>query len=287
MTFIKRVVGLPGETVQAVAGRVLICRAPRVACRVLSEPYARSFTDDFGPVTVPRNAYFVLGDNRVSSEDSRIWGTLPTHNVIGTAFVRYWPPQPIRHPLRMGWLRSRSSVQLALTVLLALALAYGVQRYVVGIFRVPSDSMARTLLPGDRLLAARFWYSIERPTRGDIVVLHPNGRGDRVFYADTASRRVFVKRIIGLPGDWVKARHGRVSICTGPGGTGCVPLDEPYVRGTTQQFGPIAVPTGRYFVMGDNRSDSQDSRIWGPVPRSQLLGRAFGLAWPPLRIRFF
>jgi signal peptidase I len=66
-----------------------------------------------------------------------------------------------------------------------------------------------------------------------------------------------------------------------------VPLDEPYARGSTQQFGPIVVPTGRYFVMGDNRSDSQDSRIWGPVPRSQLLGRAFGLAWPPLRIRFF
>ena len=92
VTFIKRVVGMPGETVQAVAGRVLICRAPRVACHVLSEPYARSFTDDFGPVTVPRNSYFVLGDNRVSSEDSRVWGTLPKHNVIGTAFVRYWPP---------------------------------------------------------------------------------------------------------------------------------------------------------------------------------------------------
>ena len=107
----------------------------------------------------------------------------------------------------MGWLRSRSSLQLALTVLVALVLAYGLQRYVVGIFRVPSGSMARTLLPGDRLLAARFWYSIERPTRGDIVVLHPNGKGDRVFYADTASRRVFVKRIIGLPGDWVKARR--------------------------------------------------------------------------------
>lgn len=92
VTFIKRVVGLPGETVQAVGGHVLICRAPAVACRVLSEPYARSFTDDFGPVIVPRDAYFVLGDNRVNSEDSRIWGTLPAHNVIGTAFVRYWPP---------------------------------------------------------------------------------------------------------------------------------------------------------------------------------------------------
>jgi signal peptidase I len=93
VTFIKRIVGLPGETVQAIDGEVLICRAPRVACRLLSEPYARSYTDDFGPVTVPGNAYFVLGDNRVSSEDSRVWGTLPKHNVIGTAFVRYWPPR--------------------------------------------------------------------------------------------------------------------------------------------------------------------------------------------------
>jgi signal peptidase I len=92
VTFIKRVVGLPGETIQAVGGQVLICRAPRVACRALKEPYARTYTDDFGPITVPRNAYFMLGDNRLSSEDSRVWGPLPTRNVIGTAFVRYWTP---------------------------------------------------------------------------------------------------------------------------------------------------------------------------------------------------
>jgi signal peptidase I len=92
VTFIKRVVGLPGETIQAVGGQVLICRAPRVACRALKEPYARTYTDDFGPITVPRNDYFMLGDNRLSSEDSRVWGPLPTRNVIGTAFVRYWTP---------------------------------------------------------------------------------------------------------------------------------------------------------------------------------------------------
>ena len=132
----------------------------------------------------------------------------------------------------MSRLRSRAFVQLVLTLVLALLLAYGVQRFVVGVFRVPSDSMSRTLLPGDRLLAARFWYAIERPARGDIVVLHPNGQGERVFYADGASRRVFVKRIIGMPGEWVKARQGRISICTGPGGSGCVPLVEPYVRGS-------------------------------------------------------
>ena len=85
----------------------------------------------------------------------------------------------------MGRLRSRSVHPARADARCSRSLlAYGVQRYVVGIFRVPTGSMARTLLPGDRLLAARFWYSIERPTRGDIVVLHPNGQGERVFYAD-------------------------------------------------------------------------------------------------------
>jgi signal peptidase I len=74
-------------------GDVIVFHPPGVACRTLSEPYARSYTDDFGPVTVPRGSYFMLGDNRVNSEDSRIWGTLPKGNVIGTAFVRYWPPR--------------------------------------------------------------------------------------------------------------------------------------------------------------------------------------------------
>jgi signal peptidase I len=92
VTFIKRVVGLPGETVQGVDDRVLICRAPRVACRVLHEPYASGVTSDFGPITVPRDSYLMLGDNRQSSEDSRIWGPLPRRNIIGTAVVRYWPP---------------------------------------------------------------------------------------------------------------------------------------------------------------------------------------------------
>jgi signal peptidase I len=93
VTFIKRVIGLPGETVQGLGNRVLICSAPRVACHVLREPYARGVTSDFGPVTVPHDAYLVLGDNRQSSEDSRVWGTLPARNIIGTAFVRYWPPR--------------------------------------------------------------------------------------------------------------------------------------------------------------------------------------------------
>ena len=180
----------------------------------------------------------------------------------------------------MRRVRDRPLLQLGLTLLLALVVAYGLQRFVVGVFRVPSVSMSRTLLPGDRLLAARFWYSIERPSRGDIVVLHPNGQGDRVFYADGASRRVFVKRVIGLPGDWVKARHGRISICTGPGGSGCVPLDEPYVLGTTQDFGPVTLPHGTYFMMGDNRQSSEDSRVWGPLARGNITGTAFVRYWP-------
>jgi signal peptidase I len=92
VTFIKRVVGLPGETVQGLDNRVLICRAPRIACHVLHEPYASGVTSDFGPIIVPRDSYLMLGDNRQSSEDSRIWGTLPRRNIIGPAVVRYWPP---------------------------------------------------------------------------------------------------------------------------------------------------------------------------------------------------
>jgi signal peptidase I len=92
VTFIKRVVGLPGETVQGLNDRVLICKAPRVACHVLHEPYASGVTSDFGPITVPRGSYLMLGDNRQSSEDSRTWGPLPRRNIIGTAIVRYWPP---------------------------------------------------------------------------------------------------------------------------------------------------------------------------------------------------
>jgi signal peptidase I len=92
VTFIKRVVGLPGETVQGLDDRILICSAPRVGCHVLREPYASGVTSDFGPITVPRDSYLMLGDNRQSSEDSRVWGTLPRRNIIGTAVVRYWPP---------------------------------------------------------------------------------------------------------------------------------------------------------------------------------------------------
>jgi signal peptidase I len=91
VTFIKRVVGLPGETVQGLNNRVLICRAPRVACHVLHEPYASGVTSDFGPITVPRDSYLMLGDNRQSSEDSRTWGPLPRRNIIGAAVMRYWP----------------------------------------------------------------------------------------------------------------------------------------------------------------------------------------------------
>jgi signal peptidase I len=91
VTFIKRVVGLPGETVQGFGDRVLICRAPRVGCHVLIEPYASGVTSDFGPVTVPRGSYLMLGDNRQNSEDSRTWGPLPGRYIIGSAVLRYWP----------------------------------------------------------------------------------------------------------------------------------------------------------------------------------------------------
>ena len=141
--------------------------------------------------------------------------------------------------------------------------------------------MERTLHIGDRVLAVRFLYHFENPHRGDILVFHPNGIGDTALAGNHVASVTYIKRLIGLPGDWVQAANGHVQICTGPPGEGCKTLKEPYVSSTQQNFGPIHVPAGHYFMMGDNREFSDDSRDWGSIKKSQIIGRAFMTYWPP------
>ncbi|HUZ84328.1 MAG TPA: signal peptidase I [Gaiellales bacterium] len=179
-------------------------------------------------------------------------------------------------------------VELIVILAIAFALAYVIQAYVVRPYKIPSASMEPTLEVGDMVLVNRFIYRFESPQRGDIIVFHPPGMGQQAERGATTQASVnFIKRVIGLPGETVQIVHGTVLICKHPH-VGCAALHESYLdkppdRGS---FGPYVVPQGDYFVMGDNRIDSLDSRFWGPVPRRNIIGEAFMIYWPLTRLGF-
>ena len=175
----------------------------------------------------------------------------------------------------------------ALTIAVAIAAVLAIKAWVVNPYRIPSSSMEPTLHcaapePGclagtsDRVLANRFAYRFMDPERGDIVVFRtpPDvtcpGPGD-----------VCVKRLIGLPGDTVEIRDDQLYV-------NGEPVPEPYVNGGAvgEPFGPVTVGEGEYFMMGDNRLYSCDSREWGTVPRENMIGPVFARYWPVQRIGF-
>ena len=183
-------------------------------------------------------------------------------------------------------------IELVVVVALAFSAAYLVQWFVVKPYRIPSESMENTLMVGDRVLVARFWYRFSDVERGQIIVFHPPGRGDEVIdKAPTAAKDLnFIKRVVGLPGEWVGGFRRQVWICPTrpPDGrtptAACTALNEPYTSSVQRRFSFQQVPPGRYFVMGDNRDNSDDSRVIGTIPRSWILGRAFVTYWPLTRI---
>jgi signal peptidase I len=173
--------------------------------------------------------------------------------------------------------------ELVLVVALALAATWLVQAYVVKSYRIPTGSMRTTVDEGDRVLAARFLGWFQDPERGDVLVFNPPGVGDMPQRnAPTRARVTFIKRVVALPGETIQAVDRRVLICSAPR-VGCRVLREPYVSGITSDFGPVTVPADSYFVMGDNRQSSEDSRIWGALPARYVLGSAFVRYWPPRR----
>ena len=185
----------------------------------------------------------------------------------------------------------RVVVDWAVTIVGAVAIVLLVKAYVVNPYRIPSSSMEPTLhcaRPAtgcesgfsDRVLANRFVYHLRDPRRGEIVVFEtPDAARVKCGAGGT-----FVKRLVGLPGETVEIRLER--------GEGYVfvngrKLDEPYVdstRRSAEEFGPVKVPAESYFMMGDNRSQSCDSREWGSVTRNRLIGKVFATYWPPNRI---
>ena len=135
-------------------------------------------------------------------------------------------------------------------------------RAAVHIYAIPSESMAPTLTTGDQIVVTRYFRSA--PQRGDVIV----------FTAPNAPDELMVKRVIATPGDLIDSRLGRVRIS---GYT----LPEPYLlrAGTSGAVPAQVIPADSYFVMGDNREDSSDSRSWGVVPRSLVVGRARLVLW--------
>ena len=174
-------------------------------------------------------------------------------------------------------------VELVVVVAIALGLTWLVQEFIVKSYRIPTGSMRTTVEEGDRVLAARFlgWFADRE--RGDVLVFHPPGTGDVAQRGARGEAGVtFIKRVVGLPGETVQGYDNHVLICRAPR-VGCRRLNEPYASGVTSDFGPVTLAHGTYFMMGDNRQSSEDSRVWGPLPERNVIGTAFVRYWPPRR----
>jgi signal peptidase I len=192
-------------------------------------------------------------------------------------------------------------VELLAIVAFAVGLALLIQAFVVKPFVIPSGSMIPTLEPGQRVLVERVSYHFTDPDVGDIVVFHPpegakdrpvcgepEGPGEpcRIAIDDEDEDENFIKRVIATPGDTLKIVDGHAIVngerleddFTKP----CQPAE---TRCTFPK--EIEIPADHYFMMGDNRANSEDSRFWGSVPRDWIIGEAFATYWPPDRIGIF
>ena len=163
-------------------------------------------------------------------------------------------------------------------IAIAVVLALFIRTFVVQAFKIPSGSMKPTLLVGDHILVNKFIYGIKIPfTDKTIIELGKPKRGDVVvFKYPLDTKKDYIKRVIGLPGDKVELVNKQLFI------NGRV-MDDPHASysfyGNLRNFGPVAVPAHHLFVMGDNRDESSDSRVWGFVPYAYLKGKAFLIYW--------
>jgi signal peptidase I len=192
-----------------------------------------------------------------------------------------------------------SLLELVLIVAVALGLALGIQAFLVKPYRIPSGSMLPTLQINQRVLVNRIGNRFADPRIGDVIVFHPPKGSDTDTCGDgdrregqacdrPTSRRAdvnYIKRVVAGPGDTIYIKGGHVyrngkrerdgyiaRSCESSDGRGC--------NFTT----PITIPADHWFMMGDNRGESDDSRFWGPVPRKWIIGGAFATYWPPKRI---
>lgn len=175
-------------------------------------------------------------------------------------------------------------------------------KFFIGEIRwIPSSSMHPTLIEGDRIFVERFSRFYETPKRGDIMVFYPpmvklEATPMKIFERLTGffcDDVAFIKRVVGLPGDKVeikKLKDGAFEVFIND-----KPLEEPYIKSkydyndctAAMHCGPMIVPKGEYFMMGDNRGNSQDSRYWGFLPQERFIGKAVTIIWPFTRAKVF
>jgi signal peptidase I len=192
-----------------------------------------------------------------------------------------------------------SIVELGVIIVIALGLAFGIQAFIVKPYRIPSGSMEPTLAVGQRVLVNRLDTRFKKPHVGEITVFHPPADATQQLCgsvphvvklggaacAEPEPKKAsvnFIKRIVAGPGDVISIVEGHV-IRNG------VREKDSYIRecGSSPECNfptPIKIPAGHWFMMGDNRGESDDSRFWGPVPESWIIGGAFATYWPPDRI---
>jgi len=188
-----------------------------------------------------------------------------------------------------------SLIELVTIVAVALGLALGIQAFLVKPFRIPSESMVPTLAVGQRVLVDRVALRLSDPSRGDVLVFKPPAGADEnrcggpqpegtacAKPTDRRSDTNFIKRVVAVGGDRLSVRGGRVYIDGKLQKESFVrPDDECGICNLPKE---ITIPKGHFFMMGDNRGESADSREWGPVPKKWLIGEARVTYWPPGKI---
>jgi signal peptidase I len=226
---------------------------------------------------------------QASGGSRRPWSRWPAviPDTGGPAPVQEPPPKP-RSLLR----------ELPLLLTVAFVIAFLVKTFVAQAFFIPSGSMLHTLEVGDRVLVSRMSYRLHEPNRGDVVVFtspfETDGSGDdrsiptRVIHTvlesvglRQPSTEDFIKRVIALPGETVEGKNGSIYVNGRE-------LVEPYLaeENATHDFPAKAVPKDHVWVMGDNRLQSSDSRVFGPIKESKIIGRAILRIWPVNRLGF-
>jgi signal peptidase I len=179
--------------------------------------------------------------------------------------IDFEQPQPAEHSAEPDeYVRQPTSyfVREIIETLLLTLLIFWVVNTMTGRFRIEGQSMEPTLHEGEYVLVNKLAYYLGEPERGDIIVMHHSAERD------------FIKRIIGLPGDQVVINDNHDVLING------VKLNEPYLNGPPPTTGSWTVPEGSFFVMGDNRPNSSDSRSWGFLEGDQIAGKATAIYWP-------